>query len=72
MLAYNLFLRTMSGFGRYKLCFNAFFPKLVTAGFFAVFFGVRGPCVLKLSKTGPGLGSSKKARKPGPDRTLKY
>jgi hypothetical protein len=64
MLSYNLFLQAMSGFGRYKPCFNVFFLKLVTTGFLWFFsIPVRGPCVLKLSRTGPGPGPSKKKKK---------
>jgi hypothetical protein len=56
----------MSGFGRYKPCFNVFFPELVTTDFLWFFSVlVHGPCVLKFSKTGPGLGPSKKSKKTG-------
>jgi hypothetical protein len=73
MLAYNLFLRTMSSFGRYKPRFNVLFPELVTTGFLRFFsVPVRGPCILKISRTGPVPVLLKKAREPGPDRTLKH
>ena len=73
MLDYNLFLRTMSGFGRYKPRFNVFFPKWVRTGFLR--FGpvlVLGPWILKISGTGSVLGPSKKGKKTGLDRTFKH
>jgi hypothetical protein len=66
MLDYNLFLRNMSGFGWYKPRFNVFFSELVMTSFLRFFsVPVPSPCVLKLSRTSPGLGPSKKDKKTG-------
>ena len=70
MSAYNLFSQLMSYFYRYSTCFNVFIPRPVTTSFdrfFAV--PVRGSCILKLSRTCPVCGPSKKGNRTetGPD-----
>ena len=73
MSGYNLLSQLISYFYRYSTCFNVFISRPVTTSFdqfFAVFaVPVHGSCILKLSRTGPVCGPSKKGNRTetGPD-----
>ena len=67
MLGHNLFLHDISKFCWCRPRFNIFIPdwfELVWTSFLQVFsIPVRGSWILKISRTGPDLGASKKGKK---------